>query len=73
MMLPFLISGICVLIGFGFVMFAFFDPPWWLQPFFQLNLVHFLSQRTQMFILGAFLIVVPPTLLLGFSEYLLMM
>lgn len=69
MMAPFLIAGICVVVGFLFVLFAFVNPPWWLQPFFDVNLLYFLSFRTQRLVIGAFLIVVPPTMLLGFSDY----
>jgi hypothetical protein len=70
MMAPFLIAGICVVVGLLFVLFAFIDPPWWLQPFFDVNFFYFLSFRTQRMVIGAFLIVVPPTMLLGFSDYL---
>ena len=70
MMAPFLIAGISVVVGLLFVLFAFVNPPWWLQPFFDINILYFLSFRTQRMVIGAFLIVVPPTMLLGFSDYL---
>ena len=72
MMTPFLIAGLSVLIGFGFVIFAFVNPPWWLQPIFDIIILFFLGYRTQKLVIGAFLIVVPPTVLLGFSDYLSM-
>jgi hypothetical protein len=69
MMAPFLLAGICVVLGLLFVLFAFIDPPWFLQPIFDINLLYFLSFRTQRMVIGAFLIVVPPTILLGLSDY----
>jgi hypothetical protein len=36
---------------------------------FDINLLYFLSFRTQRVVIGAFLIVVPPTILLGLSDY----
>lgn len=72
MMTPFLIAAVCVLFGLGFVLFAFVTPPWYLQPIFDINILYFLGYRTQKLVIGAFLIVVPPTMLLGFSDYIAM-
>ncbi len=68
MMAPFLIASICVAFGFLFVLFAFVTPPWWLQPIFEINIFYFLGYRTQKIVIGVFLMVVPPTMLLGFSD-----
>jgi hypothetical protein len=70
MLAPFLISAVCVVVGFLFVLFAFVNPPWFLQPIFDVNLFYFLGYRTQKLIIGAFFIVVPPLVLLGLGDHL---